>query len=155
MVSSAGEALPGELGQRFRGHFGAGCDRAKRDDELMTQVQRVWHANMLVYVAGKVWKQMNREGVTVARCTVERLMGQLGRRGVRRGKVGDSVAKFHLANGAELHNINWAADLSKKGIAQSSAIMVNYLYELDDIEPNHEKFLKKTVVYSKSLNRLF
>jgi malonyl-CoA decarboxylase len=70
-------------------------------------------------------------------------------------KVGDSVAKFHLANGAELHNINWAADLSKKGIAQSSAIMVNYLYELDDIEPNHEKFLKKTVVYSKSLNRLF
>jgi malonyl-CoA decarboxylase len=70
-------------------------------------------------------------------------------------KVGDSVAKFHLANGAELHNINWAADLSKKGIAQSSAIMVNYLYELDDIEPNHEKFLRKTVVYSKSLNRLF
>ena len=87
MVSSAGEALPGELGQRFRGHFGAGCDRAKRDDELMTQVQRVWHANMLVYGAGKVWKQTNREGFTVARCTVERLMGQLGRRGVRRGKV--------------------------------------------------------------------
>jgi malonyl-CoA decarboxylase len=69
--------------------------------------------------------------------------------------AGDSVAKFHLANGAELHNINWAADLSKKGLAQSSAIMVNYLYELNDIESNHEKFLKKTVVYSKSLDRLF
>jgi len=69
--------------------------------------------------------------------------------------AGDSVAKFHLANGAELHNINWAADLSKKGLAQSSAIMVNYLYELNDIESNHEKFLKKTVVYSKSLGRLF
>ncbi len=69
--------------------------------------------------------------------------------------AGDSVAKFHLANGAELHNINWAADLSKKGIAQSSAIMVNYLYELGDIEANHEKFLKKSVVYSKSLDRLF
>ena len=69
--------------------------------------------------------------------------------------AGDSVAKFHLANGAELHNINWAADLSKKGLAQSSAIMVNYLYELNDIEPNHEKFLKKIVVYSKSLDRLF
>jgi len=69
--------------------------------------------------------------------------------------AGDSVAKFHLANGAELHNINWAADLSKKGLAQSSAIMVNYLYELNDIESNHEKFLKKTVVYSKSLERLF
>jgi malonyl-CoA decarboxylase len=69
--------------------------------------------------------------------------------------AGDSVAKFHLANGAELHNINWAADLSKKGLAQSSAIMVNYLYELNDIEPNNEKFLKKIVVYSKNLDKLF
>ena len=69
--------------------------------------------------------------------------------------AGDSVAKFHLANGAELHNINWAADLSKKGLAQSSAIMVNYLYELNDIESNNEKFLKKIVVYSKNLDKLF
>ena len=45
--------------------------------------------------------------------------------------------------------------MSKKGLAQSSAIMVNYLYELNDIESNHEKFLKKTVVYSKSVARLF
>ena len=63
------------------------CDRAKRDYELIPQIQRVWHANMQVYGADKVWKQMNREGVTIARCTVERLMGQLGLRGVRRGKV--------------------------------------------------------------------
>jgi malonyl-CoA decarboxylase len=71
------------------------------------------------------------------------------------GAAGDSVAKFHLANGAELHNINWAADLSKKGLAQSSAIMVNYLYELNAIESNNEKFLKKIVVYSKNLDKLF
>lgn len=70
-------------------------------------------------------------------------------------KSGDSVAKFHLANGAELHGINWAADLSKKGLLLSSAIMVNYLYELDAIEENHEKFIKKEVVYSKGLSRLF
>ena len=69
-------------------------------------------------------------------------------------RVGDSVAKFHLANGAELHGINWAADLSRKGLAQSSSIMVNYLYELDAIEENHAKFLKKAVVYSRSLDRL-
>jgi len=65
-------------------------DRAKRDYELIPQSQRVWHVNMQVYGADKVWKQMNREGVTVARCTVERLMGQLGQLGlcgVRRGKV--------------------------------------------------------------------
>ncbi len=47
------------------------------------------------------------------------------------------------------------ADLSKKGLAQSSATMVNYLYELNEIESNHEKFMKKTVVYTKSLGRLF
>jgi putative transposase len=42
---------------------------------------------MQVYGADKVWKQMNREGIAVARCTVERLMKRLGLRGVRRGKV--------------------------------------------------------------------
>ncbi|NBT56270.1 MAG: decarboxylase, partial [Betaproteobacteria bacterium] len=43
----------------------------------------------------------------------------------------------------------------KKGLAQSSAIMVNYLYELNAIESNNEKFLKKIVVYSKNLDKLF
>jgi len=73
------------------------CARAQRDDVLLNHVQRVWHANMQVYGADKVWKQMNREGVTVARCTVERLMRHLGLRGVRRGKsvrttIGDAAA---------------------------------------------------------------
>ena len=63
------------------------CDRAKRDDELIPQIQRVYHANMQVYGDDKVWKQMNREGIAVARCTVERLMRRLGLRGLRRGKV--------------------------------------------------------------------
>jgi len=59
-----------------------------------------------------------------------------------------------LSNGAKLHDINWAADLSKKGLVQSSAIMVNYLYELSAIEDNHEKFIKKEVVFSRNLNSL-
>lgn len=46
----------------------------------------MWRANMQVYGADKVWKQMNRERIAVARCTVERLMKQLGLRGVMRGK---------------------------------------------------------------------
>ena len=62
-------------------------ERSKRDDTLAAQVQRVWQANLQVYGADKVWMQMNREGITVARCTVERLMGRLGLRGVIRGKV--------------------------------------------------------------------
>ena len=61
--------------------------RAKRDDVLAPQIERVWQANMQVYGADKVWHQMNREGTIVARCTVERLMKHLGLQGVRRGKV--------------------------------------------------------------------
>jgi len=61
--------------------------RAQRDDALMPKIEQVWKANLQVYGADKVWKQMNRENVVVARCTVERLMRRLGLRGVRRGKV--------------------------------------------------------------------
>jgi transposase InsO family protein len=60
--------------------------RAKRDEVLMSHIQRVWHAHLQVYGADKVWRQLNREGIDVARCTVERLMKRLGLQGVRRGK---------------------------------------------------------------------
>jgi len=63
------------------------CARAKRDEELIPHIQRVWNANLQVYGVDKVWHQMNREGISVARCTVERLMKHLGLHGVRRGKV--------------------------------------------------------------------
>lgn len=53
----------------------------------MPQIERVWQANMQVYGADKVWRQLAREGVVVARCTVERLMRRMGLRGVMRGQV--------------------------------------------------------------------
>ncbi|MFC6308070.1 IS3 family transposase [Paraburkholderia dipogonis] len=62
------------------------CARAKRDEFVSAEIKRVWQANMQVYGADKVWKQLNREGMTVARCTVERLMKRQGLSGVRRGK---------------------------------------------------------------------
>jgi malonyl-CoA decarboxylase len=52
----------------------------------------------------------------------------------------DPVAHFHLTNGARLERINWRADTSAKGLAQSAGLMVNYLYRLDDIEDNHEAY---------------
>ncbi len=52
----------------------------------------------------------------------------------------DSVAHFHLTNGARLERINWLADTSPKGFAQAAGIMVNYLYRLGDIEENHEAY---------------
>ena len=61
--------------------------RARRDDVLCEHIERVWQANLQVYGARKVWRQLNREGIEVARCTVERLMRRQGLRGVIRGKV--------------------------------------------------------------------
>jgi putative transposase len=61
--------------------------RAQRDAQLMPAIERVWSENLRVYGADKVWMQMNREGVDVARCTVERLMRRLSLQGVKRGKV--------------------------------------------------------------------
>jgi putative transposase len=61
--------------------------RAKRDEVLMPEIERVWQANLQVYGADKVWKQLNREAIPVARCSVERLMRRLGLQGARRGKT--------------------------------------------------------------------
>lgn len=63
------------------------CARAKRDDSLIAHIHRVWQANFQVYGAEKVWRQLRREQIEVARCTVERLMRREGLRGVIRGKV--------------------------------------------------------------------
>ncbi len=61
--------------------------RAQRDAQLLKEVQRVYDENLRVYGADKVWRQLQREGTTVARCTVERLMKLHGLRGARRGKT--------------------------------------------------------------------
>jgi transposase InsO family protein len=61
--------------------------RAQRDDDLRAAIQRVWDAHHQVYGPRKVWKQLQREGVRVARCTVERLMRAMGLRGAVRGRA--------------------------------------------------------------------
>lgn len=70
------------------------------------------------------------------------------------GRSGNPVAKFHLGNGARLHLINWAGDLSRKGLRQSAGLMVNYLYDLSAVEENHERFSNGEIVYSKAVARL-
>jgi len=62
-------------------------DRAKRDEELRSKIQRVWDENHAVYGAEKVWRQLGREKVAAARCTVERLMRGMGLRGAVRGRA--------------------------------------------------------------------
>jgi malonyl-CoA decarboxylase len=66
----------------------------------------------------------------------------------------DPVARFHLNNGARLDRINWGADLSKRGLQQSLAMMVNYVYEPAAIDRNHERFLQGRVMASSSVTSL-
>ena len=98
------------------------CARAKRDEVLVPQIERVWKSNMQVYGADKIWRQLAREGMTVARCTVERLMRRQGLRGVMRGKVvrttiSDSSApcprdRVNRQFRAERPNQLWVSDFS-------------------------------------------
>jgi transposase InsO family protein len=96
--------------------------RAVRDEALKPQIQRVWEENFRVYGAHKVWKQLNREGLRVARCTVERLMQALGLRGVVRGKKFKTTIPDELAERRQDRvnrtftvsrpNALWVADLT-------------------------------------------
>jgi putative transposase len=98
--------------------------RAKRDEELRVQIRRVWQASFGgVYGAEKVWRQLVREGIAVARCTVERLMREMGLRGAARGRAftRTTVADDSAARPADLvqrefrasrPNQLWVADLT-------------------------------------------
>lgn len=67
----------------------------------------------------------------------------------------DPVAHFHLSNGARIESLNWMGDRSEKGYVQSAGIMINYLYKMDHIEVNHEKYTSEgTVAISSSIRGL-
>ena len=97
--------------------------RVRRDGELKVDIQRVWDENFQVYGVRKVWRQLNREEIAAARCTVERLMRQLGLRGAVRGRafktttVGDEQLRrpTDLVNRtfiAQRPNALWVSDLT-------------------------------------------
>jgi malonyl-CoA decarboxylase len=96
--------------------------------------------------------------VTAARR--DKLLGQMMAQYMLRartasGRVIDPVARFHLGNGARLERINVGGNLSDRGQRESHGVMVNYRYELDDIEVNHEAFASRsTVVASSSVKKL-
>ncbi len=72
-----------------------------------------------------------------------------------RGTPLDSVARFHLGNGARLERLNFAADTSERALRQSHGLMVNYLYDLEHIERNHEAYVQQhAVVAASAVTRL-
>jgi malonyl-CoA decarboxylase len=73
----------------------------------------------------------------------------------RSGRPLDPVARFHLGNGARLERINWLGDTSGKGVRQALSLMVNYRYDLRDIERNHEAYVNQgSVIASKTVRSL-
>lgn len=98
------------------------AQRTQQDERLIPEIQRIWYESDRNYGARKIWKQLRREGFDVARCTVERLMNQLGIEGIRRGKkckttIPDSKANcpHDLVNRqfqAERPNQLWVADIT-------------------------------------------
>ncbi len=73
----------------------------------------------------------------------------------RSGRPLDPVARFHLGNGARLERINWLGDTSEKGVRQALSLMVNYRYDLRDIERNHEAYVNQgSVIASKQVRSL-
>ena len=96
--------------------------RLQRDRALSDEVRRIWEENYQVYGARKVWRQLNRVGIEVARCTVERLMRVMGLRGVVRGRrcrttIGDTTAERPLDRvkrqfTATRPNQLWVADIT-------------------------------------------
>ena len=95
--------------------------RRRRDEQLKIEIRRVHAEHFGVYGARKVWRQLHREGITAARCTVERLMGELHLEGVRRGKTYKTTTPDAAARPADLverdfsaqrPNQLWVADLT-------------------------------------------
>ena len=89
-----------------------------RDGELRPQIRRVWESNFGVYGARKVWRQLHREGVEVARCTVERLMRQEGLKGVVRGETKrTTIPDDSAARPADLVDRSFEADRPGPSVA--------------------------------------
>jgi putative transposase len=96
--------------------------RSVRDEELTTEIARLHEENYSVYGARKVWLQLARENITVARCTVEGLMGDLGLEGARRGKRKRTTVADPQAHRADdlverqlnpvTPNVLWVADFT-------------------------------------------
>jgi transposase InsO family protein len=115
--------------------------RAVRDEQLKIHIGRVWAENLFVYGAAKVWAQLNNEGIRVARCTVERLMGDMGLSGARRGRAWrsttDSGHPYDRPSdlvdrrfAAPAPNRLWVADIERHEALPNPAVMKGHRHRL-------------------------
>ncbi len=126
-------------------------ERQQTDSTMLTAQDRA----ALVHLDTQGWWQMThlREAVQQSLCHAAASYFLQARS--KRGTPIDPVARFHLGNGARLEQINLLGDTSTKGMSQSHGLMVNYLYDLKNIERNHEAYAEnRTIVASNGVKKL-
>jgi malonyl-CoA decarboxylase len=127
------------------------AERKNSTSKALTEEDRAALANLDV----QGWWQTEATREPIREPLLRAAAGYFLHARTRIGSPLDAVARFHLGNGARLERLNWLADTSERGIAQSHGVMVNYLYELDDIEKNHEAYAtQRTVVASGAVMRM-
>ena len=100
----------------------------------------------------RVWKRDPAQAESLRRPLLRAASRYLLEARAGDGGAADSVARFHLGNGARLERLNWLADTSPRGLREAAGIMVNYLYRLDEIDLNHEAYVSEgRVAASKSV----
>ena len=116
-------------------------------DARTPQLAALGHGSELAVWLEKTRGQTGRRAAAPGEETRELLLQLCAHYLIRERRDGgrplDAVARFHLRNGARLERINWAADGSPHGLASSAGIMVNYLYEIDEVERNHEAYVNE------------
>ena len=133
--------------------FRAWLDRylGEASDELLTRGERralaAFHGNgeadgerLASLLARPGWHAETELAKALAAPLARLCARYLAREKRKSGRALDPVAHFHLSNGARMERIDWLADTSAKGLAQSVGLMVNYLYDADDIPANHEAY---------------
>jgi malonyl-CoA decarboxylase len=123
-----------------------GEEEVLRPKEIATLKERFACENAALHLSETLTNDWYQDSATleIVSPILTRLCAQYLLAERRGNKALDAVANFHLSNGARLERINWLANLSETGMADSYGIMVNYYYELSDIEKNHEEYVTKT-----------
>jgi malonyl-CoA decarboxylase len=120
-------------------NFAAWLDKERADDA--SRVLNAEDKEALKNLDVKGWYQVPKHRDPVREPLLRAAAHYFLRARSKRGTPVDAVARFHLGNGARLEQIDWLGDTSEKGIAQSYGLMVNYRYDLDYIEKNHENYV--------------
>ncbi len=132
--------------------FAAWLDRQRKDEasDMLDADQRIGLA--LLDDAG--WHQDPAKAEALRAPLLAAAASYFLRARDHKGRVVDPVARFHLGNGARLERLNFLGDVSANGVRQSHGLMVNYLYDLDRIEANHEGFAERgSIAASDSVKR--